>query len=66
LATKHEIAEQLKERGDISTRKMMGELLDCLLQEAREAQDNAKGDEFLTNQGKVHLCKDFKAFLSIE
>lgn len=54
---------ELKKSVVPSSIEMFVELTECLLEEARTANDEARGDDVLINQGKIQVCRYLLAVL---
>lgn len=63
---RHDIIEKIDLSANSATIKMVGELIDYYLNEARAANDTASGSEVLINQGKIQLCRLIKADLKVD
>ncbi len=60
------IREELKLSGDLGTLRTIGKLISCLLQSAREANDDAKGEDLVRGTGKIQAFKELKTFLDFD
>lgn len=60
---KNALLLELKKSVVPSSVEMFAELTECLLEEARTMNDEARGDDVLINQGKIQICRYLLAVL---
>ena len=61
---RNDLLKELKDTGNNATLDLVRNLMDALAQESRVRNDEARGEDLLTNQGKVQMCKEIKNFLT--
>ena len=59
-----ELLKEIQEGGNLDTIEKIKSLIDLYIQEAREDNDDATGDQLLLNQGGVQRLKYLKSHLS--
>jgi hypothetical protein len=57
-----EVYKEIKEVGDPVTIKLIHKLIDCLINQRREMNDTAEGNDIFKNQGAIISMKDLKTY----
>jgi len=63
---KNSIIKEIIGSGNVGTIRLFTDLLDAVIEEARVKNDDAKGDDFLLNQGEIQNCKKLKSYLTFK
>jgi len=65
MRSKHTVLKEVVDSTPNQVIQLMGELIDCYIQEARISNDDASADDFRINQGRIQLGRTMKSDLKV-